>query len=238
MDDIKQRMTHYWSQRAVDFSKLRAKELSGKMHVRWTEEFRKYLPMDKPLRILDLGTGTGFFAFLLGAMGHHVTGIDLTEDMILQAKKTSAVLDIPVDFFIMDAENPEFASRSFDALVTRNLTWGLPHLPEAYKNWYNLLTPGGLLINFDADYCREEQAESLPENHAHKGINPYLCLEYEHFKDILRPVQQPRPEWDTQLLTKAGFRDITVDTGVWRRIYQEFDEFYNPTPIFTIVAYK
>lgn len=238
MDDIKQRMTHYWSQRTMDFSKLRMKEFSGKMHARWMEEFRKYLPMDKSLKTLDLGTGTGFFAFLLSAEGYHVTGIDLTEDMILQAKKSSEVLDIPADFFVMDAENPEFASDSFDVLVTRNLTWELPHLPNAYKNWYSLLKPGGILINFDADYCREKQEASLPENHAHKGIAPSLCLEYAHFKDILRPVQQPRPEWDVRLLTEAGFRDITVDTGVWRRIYREFDEFYNPTPIFTIVAYK
>lgn len=238
MDDIKQRMAHYWSQRAMDFSALRVKEFSGKMHARWMAEFRKYLPMDKPLSILDLGTGTGFFAFLLGAEGHRVTGIDLTEDMILQAQKSSEILGVSADFYVMDAEQPDFVPERFDALVTRNLTWGLPHLPNAYKNWHRLLKPGGVLINFDADYCREKQAEPLPENHAHKGIAPSLCLEYEHFKDILRPVQQPRPEWDVQLLTEAGFRDITVDTGVWRRIYQEFDEFYNPTPIFTIAAHK
>ena len=31
----------------------------------------------------------------------------------------------------MDAEKPDFAPHSFDVLVTRNLTWGLPHLAEA-----------------------------------------------------------------------------------------------------------
>ena len=134
MDDIKQRMTHYWSQRAMDFSALRVKEFSGKMHARWMAEFRKYLPMDKPLSILDLGTGTGFFAFLLGAEGHRVTGIDLTEDMILQAQKSSEILGVSADFYVMDAEQPDFVPERFDALVTRNLTWGLPHLPNAYKN--------------------------------------------------------------------------------------------------------
>lgn len=95
MEEIKQRMTNYWSQRAVDFSVLRMKEFSGKMHERWIAEFRKYIPMEKPLKILDLGTGTGFFALLLGAEGHQVTGIDLTEDMILQARKSAEILEIP-----------------------------------------------------------------------------------------------------------------------------------------------
>lgn len=238
MEELKRQMADYWSKRAVDFGALRRKEFSGKMHARWMAEFRRYLPMDRPLRILDLGTGTGFFAFLLGMEGHTVTGIDLTEDMILQAKRTAEILGIPADFLVMDAEAPGFAPGTFDALVTRNLTWGLPHLREAYRNWFALLKPGGILINFDADYCREKQAESLPPNHAHKGIAPEMRLEYEHFKDALRPVQQPRPEWDVELLTEAGFQNITVDTGVWRRIYQEIDEFYNPTPIFTIAAYR
>ena len=50
--------------------------------------------------------------------------------------------------------------------------------------------------------------------------------------------QQPRPQWDVQLLTECGFERIIVDNGVWKRIYAEVDEFYNPVPIFTIAAYK
>ena len=165
-----------------------------------------------------------------------MTGIDLTEGMIEEARRTSAALGIPADFHVMDAEKPNFAPQTFDALVTRNLTWGLPHLAEAYANWYTLLKPGGLLINFDADYCREDNSQPLPKNHAHKGISSALAREYENFKDMLRPTQQPRPQWDKELLTAAGFHNIEVDTGVWKRIYADFDEFYNPTPIFTITA--
>lgn len=236
MERIKERMTDYWTERVPTFSDLRKKEFSGKMHSRWMAEFEKQLPIDRPLKILDLGTGTGFFCFLLGAAGHSVTGIDLTEEMIAEAKRTSELLDIPADFYVMDAENPSFQPGSFDVLVTRNLTWGLPHLENTYRNWHGLLKPGGILINFDADYCREPEEQPLPENHAHKGIPNWMHQEYEAFKSELRPVQQPRPQWDMALLQKAGFHDISVDTEVYKRIYQEFDEFYNPTPIFMICA--
>lgn len=237
MEELKQRITDYWTHRVEKFSAQRMKELEGKKHLLWMSEFEKYLPKSQKLNILDIGTGTGFFVFLLSFAGHHVTGIDLTEEMIMEARRVSERLDIPADFLVMDGENPAFAPASFDAIVMRNLTWGLPHLGNAYKAWHKLLKPGGVIINFDADYCREDKSGSLPANHAHKDIGNDLMEEYEHIKDELRPGQMPRPQWDEQLLSAAGFHDITVDTGVWKRIYCNVDEFYNPTPIFTIVAY-
>ena len=78
---------------------------------------------------------------------------------------------------------------------------------------------------------------ALPKHHAHSDIAPGLMDEYEHLKEALKDGQQPRPQWDRQLLARAGFSQIKVDTSVWYRIYGQMDEFYNPTPIFTIAAY-
>lgn len=238
MEDFKRRTIDYWTERATDFSRLRMREFEDKKHEQWMQEIRQYLPKKGPLEILDLGTGTGFFCFLLAAEGHRMTGIDLTEKMIKEACVLADCLKIPAEFYVMDAEQPEFEPESFDVLITRNLTWGLPHLKDAYANWYQLLKQGGILINFDADYCRENVSPVLPENHAHKGIAPKLTEEYENMKELLRPMQQPRPEWDIKLLQEAGFTEIRIDTDVWKRIYSDMDEFYNPTPIFTITARK
>ena len=93
-----------------------------------------------------------------------------------------------------------------------------------------------MLLNFDADYCREKKERPLPANHAHKKVSPALAAEYEQIKDQLRPGQRPRPEWDAELLTEAGFHDIQVDSSVWERLYRDMDEFYNPTPVFAISA--
>ena len=219
MDAIKTRVTKYWNQRAEGFASQRLREWESEKHGLWMEEFEKYIPMDTPLEILDVGTGTGFFAMLLSSRGHKVTGIDLSGNMIDEARKTAAYLGLPASFAVMDAENPDFAPARFDVIVTRNLTWALPNLQSTYSNWHSLLKPGGILLNFDADYCREDTGKPLPENHAHKQIGADLMQEYEHLKDALRPSQQPRPAWDVELLTAAGFREIQVDTTVWQRIY-------------------
>ena len=237
MEAIKQRMTDYWTQRVDSFLALRIKEFEGEKHELWLDELKKYIPMDRKLDILDVGTGTGFLALLLASQGHHVTGIDLTPDMIRAAEKMSGQLGIPADFYVMDGETPDFKEGSFDVIVSRNLMWALPHMDKAYQSWYRLLRKNGVLVNFDGDYCREKAPMALPKHHAHSDIAPGLMDEYEHLKEALKDGQQPRPQWDPQLLARAGFSQIKVDTSVWYRIYGQMDEFYNPTPIFTIAAY-
>ena len=241
MELIKHRVTHYWSNRADSFEQQRLREFDSEKRERWLAELRRYLPQGKTLRILDVGTGTGFFACLLAAEGHKTVGIDLTPNMIEHAKHMAAVLGLDARFQLMDAEEPDFEPESFDVLVTRNLTWTLPHIEKAYREWYRILKPGGILINFDADYCaalEDEDEHDLPANHAHKLVPDCMMQENDAITMEIGAYHGPRPQWDVQLLIEAGFERVSVDTGVYRRIYAEIDEFFNPTPIFTIAAFK
>lgn len=235
---LQDQITRYWTQRSSAFAAQRRRELAGEKHAQWLAELNRFIPAGGGWDILDLGTGSGFFAFLLADQGHRVTGIDLTPAMIEEARRTGAALGSKARFAVMDAVHPDFAPGSFDALVTRNLTWTLPDLPQAYRNWFGLLKPGGLLLNFDADYCHEQSPAALPANHAHKNIAPDLWAEYEQIKADLRPGQQLRPAWDMALLRRAGFEQVQADDKAGTRIYTRPDEFYNPTPMFLLSARK
>ena len=46
-----------------------------------------------------------------------------------------------------DAQALDVESNSFDAIVTRNVTWNLPRPDLAYKEWLRVLKPGGVLYN-------------------------------------------------------------------------------------------
>lgn len=238
MDDIKREIKDYWAGREEKFERLRLDELNSPKRQLWLEELRDRLPTGERLDILDIGTGTGFFTFILTAEGHRVTGIDLTQEMIDGARRTAKLLNVNPAFMVMDAERPTLPACSFDAVVTRNLTTFLPNLPGAYRYWYGLLKMDGVLINFDGDYYYDRSDAPLPEDHAHKDLTAAQNAAYAHISDEMRVIQKKRPEWDVELLTQAGFKDIQVDYTVSQRVYKEIDRFYNPTPLFCVTARK
>lgn len=237
---IKERIQGYWSERSKDFASLRKQELEGDMAPLWQAEIERYIPMDRELKILDVGTGSGFFAILLAKLGHQVTGIDLTPSMIEEAKKLAADQQIYADFLVMDAENPAFADESFDVVISRNLTWTLPHAEHAYKQWYRVLKKGGMLLNFDADYGNEKttEFEKLPVYHAHRQIGSRLLEECDAIKAELNISRYMRPTWDIHTLIDIGMEELRIDMGVSKRVYKKKDAFYNPTPLFVICGIK
>ena len=87
--NIKDEIVSYWSGRAEKFALLRRDELNSGKRELWLAELKRYLPERRPLDVLDIGTGTGFFCFLLEELGCRVTGIDLSPEMIAGARETA-----------------------------------------------------------------------------------------------------------------------------------------------------
>ena len=82
------RIENYWSTRADAFGMLRREELAGHRARLWKEEIIGHFPdINTPLNILDVGTGTGFFAILLAKSGHIATGVDISPKMLAGARK-------------------------------------------------------------------------------------------------------------------------------------------------------
>ena len=122
MTQLENRVVNYWAGRACDFGRVRERELHNELSRRWRAAILKQLPDRNNLKILDVGTGTGFFSILLSKEGHELTGIDLTPEMIGEAKRQAESQQLPIRFEVMDAQEPDFLDESFDAVVTRNLT--------------------------------------------------------------------------------------------------------------------
>ncbi len=238
---IRDRIMAYWKGRSDDFGALRMKELQSNLAPRWLREITPHLK-DTHQRILDLGTGTGFFAFLLAQKGYSVTGIDLTEDMIAVAKEQVLVLQDSlqgtVDFHCMDAMKLDFSDESFDVILARNLTWTLPDVESAYKEWYRVLAPKGVLINIDGDYGVELKVPVVAQHHIHETVSNEALQECIAITEELSISRMDRPHWDVHMIRKAVFYRVYLDIAVISLIYDEEDELYNPVPLFSIVARK
>ena len=129
---VKGRIARYWDSRSESFKEQRDAELHSEQHQLWEQELLSHLPQDRSLRILDVGCGCGFFTLMLAEHGHRVTGIDLTGSMIRKGRELAQEYGVAADLRVMDAEHPDFSDDTFDAIVTRNLTWTLPH-PAAHR---------------------------------------------------------------------------------------------------------
>lgn len=238
-DERKKKITNYWAKRSDSFMEQRRAELHSDMADKWLKEIGTFLP-DGKLRILDVGCGAGFFSILLAKLGHEVTGIDLTPDMIIHSRELAKEENASCTFEVMDAENPDFPDGTFDVIVSRNLTWTLPDAARAYKEWIRVLKTGGILINADANYGADDFSDTadLPANHAHFTVGDAMMQECEEIKRQLPISSYVRPAWDLETLGKLGINRFSIDLGISSRIYTKKDEFYNPTPMFLICGEK
>ena len=101
-------------------------------------------------RVLDIATGTGVVAMAaarcLSGNGE-IHGIDLSENMLQQARKKCQQADLHhIEFHLMDAEQPAFEEDSFDVITCSFGLFFLPDMDKALKNWLYLLKPGGKLV--------------------------------------------------------------------------------------------
>ena len=238
-----QRITDYWTLRARDFNTVRRNELRDGISGRWLAEMGAFLPRSGALDILDAGTGTGYFAILLAKAGHRVTGIDLTSTMLAEAEADARAEGVSIRFLLENAQETDFPDGCFDAVVTRNLTWTLPDPEKAYREWYRVLRPGGVLLNFDADYAEnvrnQNQQKSLvteKDVYGHIGITPALSRENAEITLSVPASRHARPAWDEELAAAAGFSEVSADAGAGARILREKD--LADAPLFLLRAVK
>lgn len=138
----------------------------------------------------------------------------------------------------MDAEALDFDDASFDVVISRNVMWNLPHPETAYQEWLRVLKPGGLLLNYDAEYARAHHSQKLPAKNAHADIAPELLDECHNIYHMLDISAYNRPQWDEKFLQNTGLCSVSTDTTVGSRIYAAEDIFYIPVPMFCVKAVK
>ncbi|MDG6989442.1 MAG: methyltransferase domain-containing protein [Nitrososphaerota archaeon] len=96
--------------------------------------------------VLDVATGTGFTAMALAPYVSHVTGIDVTAEMLDEARKLAhngGVLN--VSFELGDAQATKFADWTYDIVTTRRAAHHFQDVPRFLREAYRVLRPKGRL---------------------------------------------------------------------------------------------
>ena len=247
---ILSQIEQYWLGRAKGNSEVNQYELTTGQDRVWLQEIERHLPKDRNLKILDVGTGPGFFAILLARQGYDVTAVDYTEAMLWEAKKNAGALAEKMHFYRMDAQNLEFSDETFDVVISRNLTWNLEEPEKAYAEWMRVLKTGGKLLNFDANWYHhlfdekkrrayEEDRQKVERLHMD---DHYTCTDIDAMEEIARQVPMSRimrPAWDIQVLEEYAEGQIETDEAVWERVWDATERMnYASSPMFLISARK
>ena len=117
----------------------------------WVGLFNNLIPKIN-LNVLDIGCGSGEMSLLLAQLGHSVTGIDLSENMLCVADEKARKKGLNIKFLKGDAEDPPFESNEFDVIVARHLFWTLLRPEKAVNRWKRILKNGGIIILIDGVY--------------------------------------------------------------------------------------
>lgn len=238
-----------WQQSSSRYSELVQEELHLEVNERWKSYIIEKLPKREHLNILDIGCGPGFFSLVLGDMGHRVVGIDISENMIREAKANTASVGVKDEFYVMDSHELEFEDSSFDVIISRNVVWTLYDPERAYDEWVRCLRGNGRMIIFDANWnlplhdkkLRRHKKEDEQKFRKLYGKPCETCEDEKLSRNMDREVplsKIQRPQWDKEKLEKMGLQ-VSCDLDAYVMLWNEQRKLrYRTTPMFMIYAKK
>lgn len=110
--------------------------------------------------VLDLGCGAGFDAFVAAQLvgpGGHVTGVDLSVEMLAVADAGKIEFGFPhIEFREAVIEALPFPDASFNAALSNGVLNLIPDKPAALREIYRVLKPGGRLQACDMSLVGDE----------------------------------------------------------------------------------
>jgi SAM-dependent methyltransferase len=124
----------------------------------WTAALESLLP-PAPANVLDCGAGTGFLSLIAARLGHRVTALDLSPQMLAKLSAAAVAEGLDITVVVAPAHEPPTAT-GFDAVIERHLLWTLPDPVAALAAW-RAAAPSGKLVAFESLWGDADPIESL-----------------------------------------------------------------------------
>lgn len=152
MDNRKENERKFWDKAANNYDNSSHFDKAYKLSI---ENCKNVLTGSET--VLDIACGTGILTFGIAENVSHITGLDLSEEMIKMAiRKTPNNLKDKVTFKVGDGYSTDFSSESFDTILIFNALHIVKEPDALLRESYRILKNGGHLIT--ATDCYNEPA--------------------------------------------------------------------------------
>lgn len=170
---------------------------------------------DRPIKVLDVATGTADFAIAVSrkaANGSHITGIDLSEGMLEVGR--SKCQGLPIGLETGDAENLPYKDGSFDRVCVAFGVRNFENLMKGLEEMLRVLKTGGKLVILELSYPKNRFIFSLYKFYSLK-ILPKIGASmtgnkgaFNYLPDSI--LKFPLPEKFIPMLKEAGFTTVNA----------------------------
>ncbi len=248
LDDIR----HYWDDDAATYDNSPGhRPTSPAVQAAWTAALAALLP-PAPGRVLDCGAGTGFLSLIAARLGHRVTALDLSPQMLAKLTASAKAEGLDIDVVVAPAHEPPPLSSGvssgehFDAVMERHLLWTLPDPVAALGAWRQA-APGGRLIVIESLWGDADPLEAL-RGRAWKFVDRRRRTPPDHhgsYSDAVRGALPlgtgTHPRAVAQLVAESGWtaprlvrlRDVEWAATMEKRLPERL---LGSTPRFAVVA--
>jgi SAM-dependent methyltransferase len=215
---------------------------TGPERAAWTAAIAALLPAP-PSRVLDCGAGTGFLSLIAARLGHQVTALDLSGEMLarLAAKAADQGLTSAVATVHAAATEPP---GHHDTVIERHLIWTLPDPVAALVAWR---AAADRLVLLESLWGNADPFETL-RGRIRRGLHRLLSRPDDHHGEYspgmrsALPLGRGTPPGDLiALVEEAGWqtpRLIRLRDVEWatRLALPPWERLLGPTPRFAVVA--
>jgi ubiquinone/menaquinone biosynthesis C-methylase UbiE len=202
-----------------------------------------------PLKIADIGCGTGSSAMLLArALNAQITAVDFLPDFVevLKVNAESEGLTKKIEPLVCSMDNLQFDNEEYDVIWSEGAIYNMG-FANGINDWKRFLKPGGLLIvseitwttndrpfeiqkHWEAEYPQISMASSkisILENSGYSPIAYFVLPERCWLDNYYRPLQNSFTEFlarnanneNAQAIVEAEMKEIAL--------YEKFKKHYS-----------
>ena len=180
------------------------------------QRFEGLLPKRKPLKILDIGCGTGAWSVHWAARGCQVTGVDFDPEFIPRARCREGLTDPRVfSGIVADATRLPADIGQFDVVVLNSLLEHVPDWRAAVLGAVRALAPGGLLLLTTTNRYHPFQGEvnHFPFYPWLPGVVRDRVLGWimKHRRDLVNYTDFPAVHWFSYPQLKGELRELGLE---------------------------